>query len=261
MLFILGTIVGSFVNVVIYRTVEGEDWVRGRSRCDRCRKTIKWYDNIPLFSYLFLQGKCRYCQKTISIQHPVIELITGLLFVWWYAIGFTFFRLVAAPLTIIQPMFWLIVGILLLIIFMSDWLYQVIPDYANYGLGVLAILYRLYLSLSGAMRWQDFWLALLTGIVMFLILFTIWAVTRGRGMGFGDVKFAFVMGVLLGWPRAGVALFLAFMLGAIVGIVLLLFKVIKPRQRIAFGPFLILGTAISLIWGTGIWGWYWGLLG
>ena len=261
LLFFIGAAVGSFVNVLIYRTVEGEDWVKGRSRCDQCRKLIAWYDNIPLLSYLILGGKCRNCQKPISIQHPVIELLTGLLFVWWYLIGFTFFKLVESPLSYVQPIFWLIVGLLLLIIFVADWLYQIIPDFANVGLGILAVVYRLYLSMTGVMRWEDFWAAVLTGLVMFGLLFLIWWLTRGRGMGFGDVKFALVMGILLGWPRAGIALFLAFVLGALVGVILILVRVKKPRERIAFGPFLVLGTAIALVWGLQLYGWYMGLLG
>ncbi|OGV96392.1 hypothetical protein A2W24_04655 [Microgenomates group bacterium RBG_16_45_19] len=260
-LFVLGAILGSFINVLISRSVEGEDWVRGRSRCDHCRQQIKWYDNLPLLSYMVLGGKCRSCQGKIAIQHPIIELLTGLMLVWWYAIGFTFFRLVETPLLYIQPVFWLAVGILLLIIFVTDWLYQIIPDFANITLGVLAVVYRLYLSLSGVMRWQDFWLALLTGVVMGGLLYLIWVLTRGRGMGLGDVKFALVMGVLLGWPRAAIALFLAFLLGAVVGIILLLLKWKKPRERIAFGPFLILGTALALVWGFEMWSWYWGWLG
>jgi prepilin signal peptidase PulO-like enzyme (type II secretory pathway) len=140
LLFFLGLMVGSFLNVLIYRTTIGEDWVKGRSRCDGCKEEIAWYDNIPLLSFVILGGKCRHCKMKISIQHVVVELLTGTLFLWWYLIGFTFFRLAESPLSVLQPLFWLVVGILLLIIFVTDWLYQIIPLYANFGLMGLALI-------------------------------------------------------------------------------------------------------------------------
>jgi prepilin signal peptidase PulO-like enzyme (type II secretory pathway) len=256
-----GLIVGSFLNVVIYRTIHGEQWVKGRSRCDYCHKEIAWYDNIPLFSYLFLRGRCRYCGKKIAFQHFAIELMTGALFVWWYAIGFAFFQLSQTPLLFIQPVFWLIVGILLLIIFVTDWMYQIIPDYANIGLGLLALFYRLYLSATGAMQWRDFWLSIITGVVLMAFLGLLWLITKGKGMGLGDVKFALVMGILLGWPRGLIAMFLAFILGAIWGGLMIVLKYKTLKQRIAFGPFLVLGTAAALIWGNALWRWYTGWMG
>jgi prepilin signal peptidase PulO-like enzyme (type II secretory pathway) len=261
LLFLFGLIIGSFINVVISRSVWGEDWVTGRSRCDHCKKPIQWYDNIPLLSFVMLFGKCRYCHKKIAIQHPVIELMTAFLFIWWYVIGFTFFQLVEAPLTIIQPAFWLVVGILLLIIFTADWMYQIIPDFANFSLIGLAFIYRLYLSVVGIMRWEDFWYALISGMVMMLFLGSLWAFTKGRGMGFGDVKFALGMGILLGWPRAGIAMLLAFWFGALVGSLFLGLKVKKLKDKIAFGPFLIIGTVVALIFGNQMWSAYLQLMG
>jgi leader peptidase (prepilin peptidase) / N-methyltransferase len=259
-LFLFGAVVGSFLNVLIYRTTHGEDWVRGRSKCDSCNKQIAWYDNIPLLSFIILGGKCRHCKKPISIQHPVIEAMSGILFVWWYAMGFAFFQLSQRPHTIIQPAFWLAVGILLLIIFATDWMYQIIPDYATVALGILALVYRLYLSLSGIMRWEDFWMAMASGMVMMGLLWFLWWVTRGKGLGFGDVKFALVMGWLLGWPRSLVAFFLAFVLGAMVGVILILSGKKKMKSKIAFGPFLVLGTVIALVVGSRLWQMYWNLM-
>lgn len=260
-LFFIGAVIGSFINVLITRSIEGEDWIRGRSRCDSCKKEIAWYDNIPLLSYAILNGKCRYCRKPISIQHPAIEMLTGLLFVWWYAIGFAFFKLAQAPYSIIQPLFWLVVGILLLIIFLTDWLYQIIPDWANTCLAILALVYRFYLSVTGAMRWEDFWLAIVMGLALSGFLAGLYFLTKGRGMGLGDVKFAMGMGLLLGWPRGLIALFIAFILGALVGVIMILLGWKKMKERIAFGPFLVLGTAVSLVWGANLWLWYWGLIG
>jgi prepilin signal peptidase PulO-like enzyme (type II secretory pathway) len=261
LLFIFGLVVGSFLNVVIYRTIHGEGWVSGRSRCDHCRKIIAWYDNIPLLSYLILRGRCRYCHKKIAVQHFALELLTGFLFVWWYAIGFAFFKLSATPHLFIQPLFWLLVGVFLLIIFVTDWLYQIIPDYANVVLGILALGYRLYLAKTGAMQMGDFWLSLVMGIGLSAFLGLLWIFSKGRGMGLGDVKFAIVMGILLGWPRGLVAMMLAFVIGASIGIVMIVLKLKKFKEKIAFGPFLILGTVVALVWGNQIWQGYMKLLG
>lgn len=260
-LFSFGLVVGSFLNVLIYRMTMGEDWVRGRSRCDHCHKQIAWYDNIPLLSYLLLRGQCRHCHQKIAVQHLALELMTGFLFVWWYAIGFAFFKLTTVPQQVIQPAFWLIVGILLLIIFMADWLYQIIPDFANIGLGLLALGYRVYLTSTGVMRFEDLMGSVAVGLGLMGFLGFLWWITKGKGMGFGDVKFALVMGLLLGWPRGMIAMFLAFILGAMVGVILLLVKIKKLKERIAFGPFLVLGTAIALVWGNQLFAWYLQVIG
>lgn len=259
LLFILGLAVGSFLNVVIYRTIEGEDFVRGRSRCDHCHKQIGWVDNIPLLSYILLRGRCRYCKKPISIQHPVIELLTGLLFVWWYVGGFLIlqiFQLQGFPFSIIQPLFWLLVGIFLLIIFFTDLLYMIIPDYAVGALFGLALIYRFILVISGVMQMSDFVWSLFGMVVCGGFFFCLWYFTKGQGMGFGDVKFAFPMALLVGWPMVIVTTFLGFILGSIVAVYFLFTNKKSMKQTIAFGPFLVLATFITLLAGDEILRWY-----
>lgn len=255
-LFVFGLIIGSFLNVVILRTLQDESPMEGRSRCDECRKEIAWYDNIPLLSFLILGGKCRYCKKPIAIIHPIVEFTTGILFVWWYLWGFLFFKLSQHPFVILQPIFWLFVAILLLIIFYSDLISYIIPDYAVGSLFVLALLYRIALTLSGIMQPFDFVLTLVSALGAALFFFCLWFFTKGRGMGFGDVKFAGVMGVLLGWPNIVVGIFLAFILGSIVGISLIVFGKRKMKQTIPFGPFLISGTVLALLYGEQLLHWY-----
>jgi leader peptidase (prepilin peptidase) / N-methyltransferase len=255
-LFVFGLVIGSFLNVVIYRTTHDESPMEGRSKCEGCGKKISWYDNIPLVSFFFLRGRCRHCRMEISWQHPVVEFLTGIMFVWWYGIGATFFQLTQSPLSIVQPLFWLVVGVFLLIIFVTDIKYFIIPDYAVFGLILLSLLYRLTLALSGAMQWSDFLLALLTGVGAMVFLGSLWFGTKGKGMGFGDVKYALAMGILLGWPRTLVGVFVAFLVGAVVGLFLLATGKVSWRGRVPFGPFLIVGTLVALIFGNQLWGWY-----
>jgi leader peptidase (prepilin peptidase)/N-methyltransferase len=255
-LFILGTALGSFINVVIYRTVKGESWVLGRSKCEQCHRQLRWYDNVPLLSFVFLRGKCRFCRTPIAIDHPVVEFLTGLLFVWWYWGGMLFFQLTQRPFLVLQPLFWLVVGILLLIIFFADIRYYLIPDIAVGLLLVMTICYRLGLTIMGIMQVDDLLKAGM-GVGLAVALFGgLWLITRGRGMGLGDVKFAAPMALLLGWPNIVVGVFLAFVLGAVVGVGLLMMGKKRFGQVIPFGPFLVMSTIITLVWGDALLQWY-----
>lgn len=259
-LFFIGAALGSFINVVIYRSARQEDWVRGRSRCDYCKQPLAWYDNVPLLSFLVLQGKTRCCGQPLSITHPVVELLIGSLFVWWYWGGALFFNLATAPLQTIQPLFWLLIGVLLAAVLVTDWLYLIIPDFLVGALLILSFFYRLLLVAFEGMQWQDF-LSMLGATALaaafFLFLFL---VTKGKGFGFGDVKLVVPLGLILGWQKLAVALFLAFVLGASFGVALLVAKRKTLRQVIPFGPFLVLATYISLVFGAQIFSWYVSLL-
>jgi leader peptidase (prepilin peptidase)/N-methyltransferase len=255
-LFIFGSAVGSFLNVIIYRSSIGESWVGGRSHCEKCKKMISWYDNIPLLSYFLLSGKCRHCKTPLSLSHPVVEGLTGALFVWWYLAGFFFFTLTQQPFVYLQPLFWLAVGIILLMILFIDIREMIIPDTAVALLFVLVILYRISLAASGVMKVEDLYSSLISMVGAGAFFFAIWFVTKGKGMGFGDVKLAFPLGLLLGWPQVVVWIFSSFMIGAVFGIVLLTVKKVKMKQAVPFGPFLVVGTFISLIWGDQLFQWY-----
>ncbi len=259
-LFLIGAALGSFINVFVSRTVKGENWIFGRSYCDHCNKTIRWYHNLPLFSFLVLEGKAACCKKPLSLTHPVVELITGALFVWWYFIGSLFFRLTQAPFQTLQPLFWLLVGFILLAILVADLLYYLIPDSLVLTLVVLVLGYRLLLLSFGIMQPQDFFGMIISTMVLTFIFLGLHIGTKGKGFGFGDVKFAVPMGLLLGWPRIVVAFFLAFSIGALVGIVLILLGKKKFGQIIPFGPFLVLATVLSLLFGDALYSWYIGLL-
>jgi len=260
LLFALGAIIGSFLNVVIYRTVKGESWVAGRSKCESCHRQLRWFENIPLVSYILLQGRCRSCQKTISMTHPVLEFLTGALFVWWLWGSSLFFRITIHPFQYVQPLFWLCVGILLLIIFFADLLYFIIPDEVVLSLAGLTLLYRLALVLSGVMQTRDLLLTLVGTAMVTTFFFSLWYFTKGKGMGFGDVKFAVPFGLLLGWPNVLVGLLLAFIFGGIFGIGLVLSRKKTLSQAVPFGPFLVVSTFVTLVLGSSIWAWYMALM-
>lgn len=259
-LVLFGLTIGSFLNVLIYRTVHDESYIEGRSKCPHCKKMIAWYDNIPVVSFIVLRRRCRHCKKPISWTYPAIELITAGLFVWWYLIGFTFFRLGAQPFALLQPGFWLFVGICLIVVFFADLLYGIIPDSVVIALTGLGLLYRISLYASHIMQPGDFWLTIMGAACASLGFWLLWYLSRGRGMGFGDVKFVFPLGLILGWPNILVGLFLSFVVGAVVSVMLLLMKRKRFRQTVPFGPFLVVGTVTTLLVGDRILQWYLSLL-
>jgi leader peptidase (prepilin peptidase) / N-methyltransferase len=255
-LFIFGLAIGSFLNVIIYRAIHGDSPLRGRSYCDNCKKPIAWYDNIPLISFIILRRRCRYCKTPIPWEYPAVELLTATLFVWWYAVGFTFFQLSSQPLNIIQPIFWLSVGILFLIITFTDLSYMIIPDSSVILLTAISLLYRIYLLSTGVMQTQDFMRSLIMAVAASLFFLALVALTRGKGMGLGDVKVVFPLGFIVGFPSFLVSLLVACITGALVGVILLALQKKKLKGIIPFGPFLIFGSVVGLVWGDQIVRWY-----
>lgn len=256
----MGVVWGSFLNVIIFRTTHGMSPMKGRSVCPKCKKQIDWRYNIPLLSFLFLRGKCHNCKKSISWQYPVVEFVTGTLFVWWFWVGSEFFQLAGQPWNLVQPVFWLVVGMLLLTIFVADLLYGLIPDAVNLILFCVVLMYRVLLVLTGRMEEVDLMKAFVCALVLTLFFGFLWWVTKKKGFGLGDVKMAPAIGLLLMWPKTLVAMMLAFIIGAFVGIVLLVGGRKRFGQTLPFGPFLVIGIGIALIWGKGIWSIYIGML-
>ena len=229
----LGLVIGSFLNVVIYRLPRGLGFVRGRSFCPKCKHKVNWFDNVPVISFLILKGRCRFCGRKISWRYPLIELLAGALFYLSYLSHLSFLS------------YLLICG--LVVIFFIDLEHQIIPDEIVIPLSVLFLGYRLLTNIQYLI--SNF---LITGIVSFLFLYLIHLLTKGKGMGLGDVKLAFLMGLVLGFPKIVVAFYLAFLTGAFVGVILILLSRAKLKQKIAFGPFLVFGTIFSLLWGEKI---------
>ncbi len=262
--FIFGLVVGSFLNCVIYRLEKKESFLKGRSFCPHCKHTLCCWDLIPIFSFLILKGKCRYCQKKISWQYPLVEIATALLFLLIFnfsafggpAVGWQFYQ------NLLSIFYFLLAACFLLIIFVFDLKHFIIPDKVIFPAIAIAFLYRLFEVLKFGHwdligNWKleigNFLGAAFGAAIFFLIIVL---VSRGKWMGLGDVKLAFFMGLFLGFPNIVVALFLAFLIGAIIGVGLILVKKKNLKSELPFGPFLVTGTFIALFWGQAIVYWY-----
>lgn len=230
--FTLGLFIGSFLNVLSDRLPKDEDVFWGRSHCDHCKKKLRPLDLIPVLSYIFLRAKCRYCHKKISIKYPAVELSTGLGFVYIYSYS-------SSPISLI---FLLLLFSIFVVIFMSDLQYLIIPNTVVFPGVILVLLYKL-IYFHGSLIPN-----IIAGFGAFLFLYFLYLITRGRGMGFGDVKFSLIMGILLGFPEIVIAFYIAFLTGAFVSFILLLLGRVHFGQQIPFGPFLVLSTIITYLW-------------
>ncbi len=262
-IFILGLAVGSFLNAVIYRLEINKSVLDGRSFCPHCNHSLAWYDLIPIFSFLFLGGRCRYCRKKISIQYPLVELATGVLFITLlkYKLAYYGFEFLFNPIFIMDFIFLAIIFSFFEIIFVYDFKHYIIPDKIVFP-AVIAVLFHKIFYFSFILNFFDFKLAfnfLLSSFLGALFFLAIIIFSKGKWMGFGDVKLVFLMGLLLGGKNLLVALFLAFLFGAIIGIVMILFKKKTMQSEIPFGPFLIFGTMVSFLWAERIINWYFNL--
>lgn len=243
-LFLLGLTVGSFLNVLIDRLPKEEKFFWGRSHCDSCRHKLSWYDLIPVVSWLFLNRRCRYCRHFISFQYPLVELTTGVFFVLIPAWVTSWCRNV--PNCYIDILLYCYIACSLIVVFFTDLKYQIIPDKVVFPAILIALLYFLF-SIPH-LAFVHF-LASFGAGGFFLILLIL---TKGKGMGLGDVKLAFLIGLFLGWPKIAVSLYLAFLTGAALGVILILRGKKKFGEPIPFGPFLIGGTWVALFWGEKI---------
>ena len=239
--FIFGLCVGSFINCLVYRLHlrDTRGVLIGRSFCPRCKHQLAWYDNIPLLSFILLKARCRYCQKKISIHYPLVELGTGVLtlLVLFHLRGVLSGHLAGV-------LFYLLITYALIAIFVSDMLYFTVPDevvWSAIGISFLRILVT------------GHWSLVIPGLLSGLFFLALVLATKGRGMGLGDVKLAGLMGLVLGYPKIIIALYLAFLTGAVVGVILILLRKKHFGEHIPFGPFLCTATIISLFWGEIIW--------
>lgn len=241
----LGLITGSFLNVLISRYRQLETVVNTRSHCPYCKKIIRWYDLVPLFSFILLRANCRYCQRPISWQYPIIELLTALMAIhlyWLYGLSY-------------QTLLYFVIFSLLLVAAAVDFIDRVVPDefvlpaiILSFGMGVW--------QLEGLMTELVLGVGLVGGLLAVFVLFS-----RERWMGAGDITLGVALGLLGGWPGSLVGLVVAFGLGSMIGLLQIAAKNRSIKDAVAFGPYLVVGSYVAALYGDQLANGYFALVG
>lgn len=247
-LFLFGLLFGSFLNVVIYRIDELETIWLSRSHCPKCRHILAWYDLVPFFSFILLKTRCRYCQKPISWQYPLVEVATALVF------AFSYSKFVAGGLMSV----W---AFLPLMIVFGSWIVIFVHDLKTMTIpieillvGALFSLIYLFIRFDWLIFTQAIAAAALMALVPLVIIGIGKLITKKEVMGTGDIFLAGSLGLLLNINTGILAMLTSFIIGGIISLVLILAKKVKLGlyEEIAFGPFLVIGTLIALWWGEDI---------
>lgn len=283
LIFVGGICLGSFLNVVIDRWPRGQS-IRGRSACEYCRHPLGVADLFPLFSWLILRGRCRYCGQWLSCQYPLVELGTGILFVVAaYVVGLAHWESLTFG-SLISLLFYLFIAAIFVVIFMVDLKNGIVLEGVVLPAILITALYRIFLGgsqllflyfslkndrygLGPYLLRTDFLrqrflgeltslaLTLLGAVVVAVFFWLVIKLTRGRGMGEGDVWLGFLVGLVVGFPNFIVAIFLAFVLGATVSLVLIMLGRKHFGQTVPFGPFLSMAALLALFWGDKLFLW------
>lgn len=236
LLFVFGLAVGSFLNVASMRYPKS---IGGRSRCPHCHKVLNWRELIPVASYLVQKGKCRNCDNRLSLQYPLVEVLTGGVFL---SLGYYFQRFAnLSDFSVWQSYvflsLWIAAAACLILIALIDLRLFIIPDGLSIAIAALGVL---LMALKA-----DYLNHILTAALSFFFFGSVMLATRGRGMGMGDVKLAGAIGLLMGFPASLTAFVAAFVTGAIWGVGLILFRKKSFKDAVPFGPFLVLGVFFS----------------
>lgn len=249
--FISGLIIGSFLNVLVYRLHMAEEFFLGRSKCPHCEKKIRWFDNIPVLSFILLYSRCRDCKEKISWQYPLVEIFTGLFFI---AIGWKFFdpNSLEAWITVL---YYLLISSALIVILVYDWLYMEIPTTILWTGVAMAIFFNLVLDWNMALVTRTH-SGVLAAFVSFVFFFLLSAISKEKWMGMGDAYLVIMLGLFLGWPEILLALFISFFIGSIYGLTVIIIGKKKLKSQIPLAPFLVLGTFVSVFFYSPIIKWY-----
>ena len=242
--FIIGACVGSFLNVVILRLHKKEQFIKGRSKCFNCGHILNKLDLIPIASFLFLNGKCRYCGFKLSLQYLIIEILTGILF------AFLFIANYELLITNYELLFLLFLGSLLIILFIYDLRYKLVPHEIIWPAVAGVIFYKIIPFLIFNFQFSifnslyyDFMSAIFaTAFIAFIVV-----ITRQKGMGWGDVPLTFIITFIPSFPYNLFVFWLSFIIGGIVGIIMLILRKVKLKTEVPFGPFLIGALALSVM--------------
>ncbi|MCM1307660.1 MAG: prepilin peptidase [Butyrivibrio sp.] len=238
--FAYGIVVGSFVNVLIYRLPKHENIATERSHCMSCGHKLRWYDLVPLFSWLLLRGKCRYCKARISAQYPIVEAVNGF--------GYVLILLVDGMN--LSSILYMLCFSILTAVAVIDWRTYEIPVGLNIAILALGIA-------ATVADYRNVWYHLIGMVSVSGFLLLLYIITRGRGIGGGDIKLMGAAGLLLGWKHIIFALVIGCIVGSVIHIVLM--KVKGKDRVLAFGPYLAAGLFAVMLWGDRMISWYTGL--
>lgn len=236
-IFLFGIVIGSFLNVCIYRIPKKENIVKIRSHCMECNYQLKWYDLVPLFSYIFLGGRCRKCKTRLSVQYPLIEGLNGILYVLIVTVN---------GLTIESLLYCLMFSVLVTLSVIDFRTYEI-------PLGINLFILALGLIRVG-LDYKNFLNYLIGFLSVSGFLYLLYLLTKGRGIGGGDIKLMAVSGLMLGWKCNILALAFGCILGSVIHLIRM--KVSKEDHVLALGPYLSVGIMIATLWGNDLIGWY-----
>ena len=254
-IFALGLIVGSFLNVVIFRLRAKEKLIFSRSHCPKCKKKLTVKDLIPVFSFIIQKGKCCYCHKKISWQYPLVELVTGVSFL---LIFLKFYNNDLLAISYQLLAYWFFAAILI-IIFVYDFKYYLIPDKVIYPALIITLIFQILFSILNT---QYSILNIIIGsLIPGLFFLYLVLISKEKWLGAGDIKLGFLCGLMLGYPNILVALFISFIFGALIGIALILSKKKGLKDQVPYGSFLTASTFLTFFIGNQIINWYMGFLG
>ena len=285
LVFVSGLFIGSFLNLVSDRVLTDEGVFFGRSRCDHCKKPLEGKDLLPLLSYLLLRGKCRYCQKPLSIYYPISEILTGVVFV----LTAIFIRIFdsSSVLSWLAYTFLVVVFGVYIVVFLTDLKSRIIPDKVVMFGVIFIIVYIVgnfiygayssynylsnddfgkYLIKTGYWNLQilaylkNFGFTVLSAIGISAFFYLLIFITKGKGMGGGDAKLGFLIGLFNGFPLNIFGIFAGFLTGAVFSLVLIVLKKKSMKDTIAFGPFLVFGSTIAFFFGRQLLSWYLNIL-
>lgn len=248
---IFGLLIGSFINVIILRLHSGESPAEGRSHCPQCRHDLRWNDLLPVISFFWLRGKCRYCQTKISRQYPLVEIAVACLFFWAFAVNLEKSQIIDWRLAIYLLRDFFVIGSLV-VIFVYDLRWMLIPDSVVIPAFFVALIANLFLG-------YDFFGLLLGFIVGFGFFALQYFISGGRWIGGGDLRLGALLGVLLSWPIAGLSLFLSYLIGIFIVVpIFLLANKVNKKHQLPFGICLVPAMIICLLHGQQIINWYFG---
>jgi leader peptidase (prepilin peptidase)/N-methyltransferase len=257
--FCFGTVIGSFLNVVILRLPEGQG-ITGRSHCVKCKHTLGVLDLVPILSFIFLKGHCRFCKTKISSRYFIVESITGLLF----AAAFIYLNPMSLAGVVLLLKYLLALSALVAV-FMIDFENFLILDQVVFPAAALIFVLNIILDLGSHINILSLYSHTVSGLIaaasLCLLFFLVWFFSKGLWLGFGDVKLAALLGLILGWPLILVGFMVAVILGGVVSAFLLLFKDKTLKSQVPFGTFLALGTVFALFYGDKLFNWYLAILG